>query len=361
MNSPKKKLTGVITYILTISIALELLSRLILGSPFGRDLMWRLALSGARCDSSSRIIWIYQHSSIRKNSRYNPNYKYIVHNASRGYAIKPGLTDAAYFGDKTLSANSRGLRGKIEYQYAKPPEKKRIVVLGDSFTFGEEVSDEETYPYYLQQLLPLSEVINFGVTGYAHDQMLIYLKEEGIKYGPDIVILGFTDCDINRNILAFRDYAKPRFFLHNGKMVLKGCPIPSPEDIIKEEPYRSKFLDLVNIAYQSLRWKSGLNQKEAKDITAAILDEMVKTIKSAGAIPLFVHLPTGTDISDPREKKFLFNYCEARGILYLSIHPYFYSRIQKGANLKTDNHWSSQEHRIAAEAIKAYLIKKGIF
>jgi hypothetical protein len=42
------------------------------------------------------------------------------------------------------------------------------LILGDSFTFGDEVSDNETYSYYLQQMLPHTEVINMGVHGYGH-------------------------------------------------------------------------------------------------------------------------------------------------------------------------------------------------
>ncbi len=55
------------------------------------------------------------------------------------------------------------------------------MVLADSFTFGDEVSDDETYSSYLQQALPGAENINLGVHGYGHDQMLILLMEDGIK------------------------------------------------------------------------------------------------------------------------------------------------------------------------------------
>jgi len=51
------------------------------------------------------------------------------------------------------------------------------------------VSDNETYSYYLQKMLPNAEIINMGVHGYGHDQMLIYLEEEGVKYKPDIFII----------------------------------------------------------------------------------------------------------------------------------------------------------------------------
>jgi hypothetical protein len=56
-----------------------------------------------------------------------------------------------------------------------------------------------------------TEVLNLGVHGYGHDQMLLYLREEGLRYRPDVVLLGFVQIDMPRNQLSFRDYAKPRF------------------------------------------------------------------------------------------------------------------------------------------------------
>ena len=114
-------------------------------------------------------------------------------------------------------------------------------MLGDSFTFGEDVGDDETYSHHLEQLLPGTEVINLGVHGYGHDQMLIYLREEGVRYRPDVVILGFLTGDMERNVLSFRDYAKPRFVLDGGKLALRNSPVPPPAEMAAAEKWRSKF------------------------------------------------------------------------------------------------------------------------
>lgn len=101
-----------------------------------------------------------------------------------GWSTRPNLSDMSCFNKKILNSNSKGIRGKTEYSYAKNGDGPRILISGDFFTFGDEASDDETYPYYLQQMLLGAEVINMGVHGYGHDQMLIYLKEEGMKYRP---------------------------------------------------------------------------------------------------------------------------------------------------------------------------------
>jgi len=73
----------------------------------------------------------------------------------------------------------------------------RILVLGDSFTFGYGVENEETYPAQLQKILNERmdgkvEVINAGyASGYAPDAYYAYLKKEGFVLQPDMVLIGF--------------------------------------------------------------------------------------------------------------------------------------------------------------------------
>ena len=115
-----------------------------------------------------------------------------------------------------------------EYAEPKPDGVMRVLVFGDSLTFGDEVTDDETYVAHLQTMLPGTEVLNLGVHGYGHDQMLLYLKEVGARYKPDVILLGFTTIDMERNLLGFRDFMKPRFDLVRDHLVLRNTPIPEP-------------------------------------------------------------------------------------------------------------------------------------
>ena len=51
------------------------------------------------------------------------------------------------------SINSLGFRDRREYSLEKPPNTFRILVLGDSVTFGHGTLDDTTYPYLLEQQL----------------------------------------------------------------------------------------------------------------------------------------------------------------------------------------------------------------
>jgi hypothetical protein len=208
-------------------------------------------------------------------------------------------------------------------------------------------------------------VINLGVHGYGHDQMLVYLREEGIRYRPDVVVLGFLTGDMERNVLAFRDYAKPRFELKDGALVLRHGRVPPPAEMAAAEKWRSKLGDVLDMLWQRYRWKSGAISEETRVLTLAILDEMKAVIERAGARPAFAYLPAYGEIdrTDPGmtgPERFFFSFCRRRGIQSMYLRPYFLKAMKEGVALKTTGHWGPAEHRIAAEGIRAYLLDKGL-
>jgi len=341
-------------YLLAVAAFFEAASRLVLSRPALAD---RLA---ANDDPSWRLRWIRRQGTQRRIY-----YEFDEWSATRGWVLKPGLRDVPFGEGRTLNSNAHGVRGRREYTYDKPPGVTRIVVLGDSFTFGEDVGDAETYAQRLEQSLPGTEVINLGVHGYGHDQMLVTLREEALRYKPDVVLLGFVYDDMERNVLAFRDYAKPRFVIRDGALVLRGSPVPPPDAMLAAEPWRSKFGDLLTMLWLRYRWKSGRTSQEMKDVTRAILDEMKAAIESAGARPAFAYLPvfgevTHTDPAMTARERFFFAHCRARGIQTMYLRPFFMDAMKRGVELKAYGHWGPAEHAAAAAGMKAYLVEKGL-
>ena len=317
-------------------------------------------IQGGPNDASTRLRWIADRKGRREAA-----YGFDVHHPTLGWALRPGIREMTVFGDKVLNSNSRGLRGRREYDYAKPPGVTRLLVLGDSFTFGQDVSDDETYCHYLEQLLPGAEVLNLGVHGYGHDQMLLYLREEGVKYKPDVVLLGFLYDDMERNLVGFRDYAKPRFEERGGRLELRGVPVPEPEELLRREPYRSRFLDLWTILRARWDWRSGAAEARMKRLTLMILDEIVQAARGAGARPVFAYLPVWgehmkADLELTERERFFFDYCRARGIQSLHLQRFFLSKLQAGETFQRYGHWGALEHRTAAEGIAASLREQGL-
>lgn len=76
-----------------------------------------------------------------------------------------------------------------------------LVVVGGSYTQGWAISDEETYPYKLQERYPLLDVRNYGTGGYGTYQSLLVLERQLPRQrSPRIVLYGFIEHHETRNI-----------------------------------------------------------------------------------------------------------------------------------------------------------------
>ena len=107
------------------------------------------------------------------------------------------------------------------------PAKSRplILAVGDSFTFGDDVADTDTWPAFLQRLTGY-RVLNAGVSSYGFDQTV--LRAEGLapKYKPDILIVSLIYDDIDRcNQYVRHGVPKPYFTVENHQLALKNVPV----------------------------------------------------------------------------------------------------------------------------------------
>lgn len=312
-------------------------------------------------DSSWRLFWIVAH---RQHEEWTG--KYSIYHPVRGWAVMPNVRNMTPFGKgKFVNSNSRGLRGRSEYSYSRTPGKERILVLGDSFTFGTNVSDDETYSHYLQSSLSNAEVLNFGVQGYGQDQILLYLQKEGVKYHPDIVVLGFMFMDTYRNLWNFFAFAKPKFEMTPGGLKLTDVPVPTPEQVLAREPYRSKAWDMAFILREKIRWSLGENEKEAMQLTRPILGQIVSTTRAIGAIPVFVYMPAYEEVDDLSQsmsahEQYLNAFCKEQGISCMFLRPRFRREALDGVKLESRFHWTPEMHRMAADEIENFLLQQGI-
>jgi lysophospholipase L1-like esterase len=100
------------------------------------------------------------------------------------------LITSRFFEGKTYRINSLGLRGE---EVNKVKTKPRILILGNSCSFGWGVSYAETYGEQLETLLQDTfEVINAAVPGYTSLQGKRFFEKELIRLQPDIVIILFA-------------------------------------------------------------------------------------------------------------------------------------------------------------------------
>ncbi len=110
----------------------------------------------------------------------------------RGWALRPDADDFTV--DKPCHVNSDGFRDR-DFSVEKPAGTRRVVCLGDSYTYGWGVDVRDSYPKQLERALSVddhpAEVLNLGVFGYNADQCRVTLRRQGLKYSPDLVIYSF--------------------------------------------------------------------------------------------------------------------------------------------------------------------------
>ncbi|MCA9409120.1 MAG: hypothetical protein H6755_06265 [Candidatus Omnitrophica bacterium] len=176
-----------------------------------------------------------------------------------GWAQKPNAS-ARFVSKKNrintlCKINSRGLRDE-EYAYEKESGVERILLLGDSVVEGFEVDKKDALDAKLEEQLQANgnyQVINGGTRGYGTDQAFLFLKNEGYKYSPDIIIYVFVPNDLENNITIHkpgRKFGKGYFTKDpQGKINLKGIPVPESFEQFDEwmmtDPYAQEYYNSI--------------------------------------------------------------------------------------------------------------------
>jgi lysophospholipase L1-like esterase len=98
-----------------------------------------------------------------------------------------------------LQTNSAGLRNIDEIN--ADPAIFRVLAIGDSFTYGYYVHNQEAWPARLeetlnQRLKTRFQVFNAGVPGYTIEDELGYLRDKGLALEPKLVVLGVYTNDV---------------------------------------------------------------------------------------------------------------------------------------------------------------------
>jgi lysophospholipase L1-like esterase len=127
----------------------------------------------------------------------------IVRDRDRLYRLRPGFDGPwGRAHPVRVRVNSLGMRGP-ERALASAPGTTRVLVLGDSQTFGFDVPEAEAYPEVLGRRLAADsarfEVWNAAVPGYSTYQGLLWLRQNLATLRPGIVIAAFN---FNDRLLA---------------------------------------------------------------------------------------------------------------------------------------------------------------
>ncbi len=259
--------------------------------------------------------------------RWQDDGNSIVHiksdNPGLVYELRPG----AHISD-TIRINADGFRD-YEFSTEKPEGVYRIVVLGDSITFGWLQRQEEIYPKLLEAKLNATaapgrrfEVYNMGVGGYHAGQELELLRAKALRYQPDLIIVGYC---ANDNQIGF-DAGLWRHFSRSG----------------------SRTWDFI-----SLRWMLYRERTAEKSLVERSYEGMAAAAKEAGVPLLALIFPDklSPDGSPARQQEDL---CRKLGIEALNLYPVF-QKAGFDTVLADMVHPTTAGHAAAAQALYDYL------
>lgn len=124
------------------------------------------------------------------------------------------------------------------FALAEPP----ILVVGDSYAHGDEVSDEETWAALLQSLAR-RRTVNAGVSGYGLDQIVLRAERAAGELKPAAIVLVFIAEDLRRSEMKrVWGAEKPYFVPNDGAPVLRNVPVPpAPDPESTLDPWQRLF------------------------------------------------------------------------------------------------------------------------
>jgi len=114
-------------------------------------------------------------------------------------AFRPNLRVQHLFGQFPfiIKTDARHLRNFLKVSYKKPKNTFRILCVGGSIFAASGVNNTETFAYYLQKTLEKQfpehnfEVINAAKNSWEIAEFYTFIKNEGYKYNPDLVVAYF--------------------------------------------------------------------------------------------------------------------------------------------------------------------------
>ncbi|MDP2598878.1 MAG: SGNH/GDSL hydrolase family protein [Candidatus Liptonbacteria bacterium] len=277
-----------------------------------------------------------------------------------------------------LSNDAQGMRvtGAIDPSKAK----QKILLLGDSFTYGVGVNDEQTFAYLLEDSLAKNgvpaTVTDAGNPGKGTDYELRFFELRGASLRPDLTIVGFFSNDFDDNLTSRYYYIK-----NDGALVPRSFPMSVDNGTFRK---LSHWLLSWSEAAQLIRSIEGKwtmekelsritfpgiaelisSTKQYSDtsstaLTALFLGELHKKVSASGSDFLVLYIPRVDEVAAYRrngslstdEKTF-------RSLMGPEEHFLSFTKAlaDSGVPLEklylADGHWAAEAHELAASAME---------
>ncbi len=286
--------------------------------------------------------------------------------------------------DYTYSNNSYGFRGHKEYTFEKT-SNFRVLFLGDSFTYGIGVNDDQTFAYHIENnlsdFLGSVEVINSGNGGKGTDYALKLFQTLGYKYKPDLAALCFFPND-------FSDNERNEYFHldSDGKLHAKSfvSSIGAKKAFFMNIPGYNWFISWSHVAnllkQAALKYmvsfssnsdlvvhyrnkEDNYSNHKNIELTNILIIKLKESVKSTGSKLIIFFIPDSSAVSLYRrshslskDENAIMNLASNLNINFLSLTPIISDTEYKLDKLYyKEGHWTPRAHYIAAKYMSSHI------
>jgi lysophospholipase L1-like esterase len=299
----------------------------------------------------------------------------------------PGVFDFAY------SNNSLGWRGSREYREDRQV-KYRVLFLGDSFTYGIGVNDDQTFAAQVEKLLTADnlsvEVMNAGCPGKGTDYEVKLFDKVGRKFHPDLTVLCFFCND-------FQDNERAQYYNIDKRGELQAKALNCSQGGLKNALFRlpgynwliswSQAANLVKQAGVDLlvnragetgpdiaaglvvsykKGAEGYANRTNKGLTNLYVERLNIAVKSAGGSLIMFYIPVSQEVREYQKSRTISADEQAcvriaadNGITLWSLTPLLALSGQSIDHLHyQEGHWTAAAHEMAARYMSRCIARR---
>lgn len=286
------------------------------------------------------------------------------------------------WGEKSVVvANRFGNRG-VAYPRERTPGTYRVLVLGDSFAEGAQVNEPDVFTALVEAREKGVEMINAAVVAYGTVQEYLYLRDEGLAFNPDLVLVCFYRNDLADNILSYHMQMGPRPYakLVNGNVEIieqltedqfeQFC-IPAPLTVffykhsfiyyaLTDRVYREKYSDEMTARDRAnidlVSWP------DRKRVFYDVVGRMNDLAKAHGAEPGLFLIPSQQEIAQRKAEHHedILRWAAEQHIdCFSGLEPMVKATDEgKKPYFEIDIHWTKAGHQVAGAIVADYVHKK---
>ncbi|GAK48805.1 hypothetical protein U14_00012 [Candidatus Moduliflexus flocculans] len=191
----------------------------------------------------------------------------------------PGAKEAYYWHGKLHVFNEYGMRCTTPFT-AKNSERCRIIVIGDSLTYGLGIAEEDTYTAIMQRELEKDfrvEVLNLGICTYQSEDIYTLLLSAVPQLTPDLVVYGVCLNDFLISTETERTHARLRAY---------AFPLPkAAKQFMLDQTLAGQFFER---AYHEALMRLGLRATFLSNILDGLNDYQLRFTRDMTAMNFFV-------------------------------------------------------------------------